>query len=185
MGIHVRRSPHRPCRPQQQTRKYMRVKHLRKFRSRGKNDETVATAPFAHVSPPANTAAGRPLRKTIWNAFQAKVKEKSEKKIILPEQPDRRSRTNEWARITAGIPVAVVRTEEKIMKTKSTLQKASNREDRGYQPTAREIRRACVSIRRRWTDREMRKRAGLIKEEPWTPPQTRIEFEEDDAGGTW
>ena len=71
------------------------------------------------------------------------------------------------------------------MKTKSTTKKGRNREDRGYQPTAREIRRACASIQRNWSDRELRKRAGLIREEPWTPPQTRIEFEDDDAGGSW
>jgi hypothetical protein len=79
----------------------------------------------------------------------------------------------------------MVRTEEKSMKTKSTAKKTPKREERGYQPTAREIRRACASIRRGWSERELRKRAGLAKEEPWTPPQTRIEFEDEDGGGNW
>jgi hypothetical protein len=72
------------------------------------------------------------------------------------------------------------------MKSKSTTKKSSKREGKGYQPTAREIRRACASIRENWSDRERRKRAGVPKEEPWTPPQTRIDFsDEEDNAAAW
>ncbi len=72
------------------------------------------------------------------------------------------------------------------MKSKSTTKKNSKREGKGYQPTAREIRRACESIRETWSDRERRKRAGIAKEEPWTPPQTKIEFaDEEDNAAAW
>lgn len=55
-----------------------------------------------------------------------------------------------------------------------------DREAKNYEPSAREIRRACAEIRQGWSEQERRKRAGLNKEEPWTPPRARIEYLEDE-----
>ncbi|NIL98083.1 MAG: hypothetical protein GTO53_09795 [Planctomycetales bacterium] len=42
-----------------------------------------------------------------------------------------------------------------------------------YQPTPAEIRRACEEIRKRWSQRERRRRAGLDPDGGWMPPTIR------------
>ena len=39
-----------------------------------------------------------------------------------------------------------------------------------YEPSPRDIRRACAHIQAEWSDRERTKRSGEPKEGHWTPP---------------
>jgi len=39
-----------------------------------------------------------------------------------------------------------------------------------YEPTPRDIRRACECIQAGWTERERDKRAGLLRSRTWMPP---------------
>jgi hypothetical protein len=72
------------------------------------------------------------------------------------------------------------------MSSNNRLKSVSHREGKNYEPTVRDIRRACASIREGWSDQERRKRAGLGKEESWTPPRARIEFlEDEDSSSSW
>ena len=39
-----------------------------------------------------------------------------------------------------------------------------------FEPTARDIRRACEKIQENWSDQERRKRAGQQHQDHWMPP---------------
>ena len=72
------------------------------------------------------------------------------------------------------------------MSSKSSVKGALRREGKNYEPSVREIRRACASIREGWSDQERRKRAGLAKEEGWTPPRAKIDYlEDEDYASNW
>ena len=55
--------------------------------------------------------------------------------------------------------------------------------EKPYQPSAKEIFRACETIRATWSERELRKRAGIAGHRPWTPPRVSIDEEQALVGG--
>lgn len=65
------------------------------------------------------------------------------------------------------------------------LKRTSSRDSKSYRPSAREIRRACVNIRSKWSEQEIRKRAGMPDPEPWTPPRATIDFLEEEERRSW
>jgi hypothetical protein len=50
--------------------------------------------------------------------------------------------------------------------------------EKPYQPSPKQILRACETIRATWSERELRKRAGVDGRKPWTPPQVPVNEEQ-------
>jgi hypothetical protein len=48
-----------------------------------------------------------------------------------------------------------------------------------YEPSSRDIRRACEQIQASWTSRERRKRAGRAARGCWSPPRVDLSAIED------
>jgi hypothetical protein len=49
-----------------------------------------------------------------------------------------------------------------------------------FEPTVRDIRRACEKIQENWSDQERRKRAGQAQREHWLPPVVDLDTLESD-----
>jgi hypothetical protein len=49
-----------------------------------------------------------------------------------------------------------------------------------FEPTARDIRRACEKIQEKWSDQERRKRAGQAQREHWLPPVVDLDSLDSD-----
>lgn len=52
----------------------------------------------------------------------------------------------------------------------SQRHKSAGQEHRPYEPSLRDIRRACERIQAGWSDRERDKRAGRLRAVTWMPP---------------
>ena len=49
-----------------------------------------------------------------------------------------------------------------------------------FEPSARDIRRACEKIQEKWSDQERRKRAGEQHREHWLPPLVDLDSLENE-----